>query len=159
MNMTMNTSKFFLMIAGLAFCFIGCDSEHSERDNLLQPDNTLSENGQASSMDGVALANAETTFEQNLLPTTSISGHTKLSLEAQRTRMYLFQAMPEAAILLKKLSLAECRLTVPRLTAAQIQLFTDWINQQDRADFPNLRYDDDDDDDDDDHDDDDNDHD
>ena len=32
----------------------------------------------------------------------------------------------------------------PRLTAAQIQLFRDWINQQDPADFPNLRYDDDD---------------
>ena len=33
----------------------------------------------------------------------------------------------------------------PPLTAAQIQLFRDWINQQDPADFPNLRYDDDDD--------------
>ncbi len=47
----------------------------------------------------------------------------------------------------------------PPLTAAQIQLFRDWINQQDRADFPNLRFDDDDDDDDDDHDHDDDDHD
>ena len=44
----------------------------------------------------------------------------------------------------------------PPLTPAQIQLFRDWINQQDPADFPNLRYDDDDDDD---HDDDDDDHD
>ena len=35
----------------------------------------------------------------------------------------------------------------PRLSNAQIQLFRDWINQQDRADFPNLRYDDDEDDD------------
>ena len=45
----------------------------------------------------------------------------------------------------------------PPLTAAQIQLFRDWINQQDRSDFPNLRFDDDDDDDydDDDYDDDD----
>ena len=46
----------------------------------------------------------------------------------------------------------------PPLTNAQIQLFKDWINQQDPADFPNLRYDDDDEDDDhdnhDDHDDD-----
>ena len=32
----------------------------------------------------------------------------------------------------------------PPLTAAQIQLFRDWINQQDPADFPDLRYDDDD---------------
>ena len=51
----------------------------------------------------------------------------------------------------------------PPLTNAQIQLFKDWINQQDPADFPNLRYDDDDDDDDDhdhdDYDDDDHDHD
>ncbi len=48
----------------------------------------------------------------------------------------------------------------PPMTAAQIQLFRDWINQQNRADFPNLRFDDDDDDDDDDHDhDDDDDHD
>jgi len=38
----------------------------------------------------------------------------------------------------------------PSLTAPQIQLFRDWINQQDPADFPNLRYDDDDDDHDDD---------
>ena len=37
----------------------------------------------------------------------------------------------------------------PPLTAAQIQLFRDWINRQDRADFPNLHYDDDDYDDDD----------
>ncbi len=43
----------------------------------------------------------------------------------------------------------------PPLTAAQIQRFRDWINQQDPADFPNLRYDDDDDYDDDDYDDDD----
>ena len=43
----------------------------------------------------------------------------------------------------------------PPLTAAQIQLFRDWINQQNPADFPNLRYDDDDYDDDDDEDDDD----
>ena len=42
----------------------------------------------------------------------------------------------------------------PRLSNAQIQLFRDWINQQDPADFPNLRYDDDDYDDDDDDDDD-----
>ena len=35
----------------------------------------------------------------------------------------------------------------PRLSNVQIQLFRDWINQQDPADFPNLRYDDDDDDD------------
>ena len=47
----------------------------------------------------------------------------------------------------------------PPLTASQIQLFRDWINQQDPADFPNLRYDDDDDDHDDDYDDDDDDHD
>ena len=47
----------------------------------------------------------------------------------------------------------------PRLTDTQIQLFRDWINQQDPADFPNLRYDDDDDDDDDNDDDDDHDHD
>ena len=47
----------------------------------------------------------------------------------------------------------------PPLTNAQIQLFRDWINQQDPADFPNLRYDDDDDDDDDHHDDDDDHHD
>ena len=58
--------------------------------------------------------------------------------------MYLSQVMPEAAILLKKLFLAGCLLTGPPLTAAQIQLFRDWINQQDPADFPNLRYDDDD---------------
>ena len=32
----------------------------------------------------------------------------------------------------------------PPLTAAQIQLFRDWINQQNPADFPNLRYEDDD---------------
>ena len=32
----------------------------------------------------------------------------------------------------------------PPLPAAQIQLFKDWINQQDPADFPNIRYDDDD---------------
>ena len=43
----------------------------------------------------------------------------------------------------------------PPLTAVQIQLFRDWINQQDAADFPNLRHDDDDDDDDHDGDDDD----
>ena len=41
----------------------------------------------------------------------------------------------------------------PPLTAAQIQLFRNWINQQDPADFPNLRYDDDEDEDDEDKDD------
>ena len=41
----------------------------------------------------------------------------------------------------------------PPLTDAQIQLFKEWINQQDPADFPDLRYDDGEDDDD--HDDDD----
>ena len=41
----------------------------------------------------------------------------------------------------------------PRLSDAAIQLFKDWINQQDPADFPNLRFDDDDDHDDDDDDD------
>ena len=35
---------------------------------FLLPDNILSENGQVPAMESVEIANAETTFEQNLLP-------------------------------------------------------------------------------------------
>ena len=60
-----NRYRFFLLTVGLLFCLFGCDSQ---RGSFLLPNNILSENGQSPVMEDAEIANAATTFHQNLLP-------------------------------------------------------------------------------------------
>ncbi|MDE0017120.1 MAG: hypothetical protein OXU51_13115, partial [Candidatus Poribacteria bacterium] len=144
MNMIINTYKFFLMIVGLVFCLLGCNPE---LNNLLQPDNILSENGQAPSMAGVEPANAETAFEQNLLPILTqrcayagchIAGGPKnLDFSTYQTFIKGGDEGPvfipgnvQGSTIIDEIVSGRMPIGGPQLTTAEIQRFTDWINNQ-----------------------------
>ena len=174
--MIIDTYKFFLLGLGLLFCIFGCDSEP---DNPLRSDNfpSESENTQSSLAANNEISNAEISFVQNLSPILTArcaysgchdaNGPDDLDFRTYQT--FIRSAENEdvfvpgnarSSDIIEEIVSGRMPPGGPRLPDAQIQLFRDWINQQDPADFPNLRHDDDDDndddnDDDDDHDDDD----
>ena len=155
--MVINTRRFFLLIIGLLFCSFGCDSPLG---GLLVPDNILSEDGQSPAMESGEIADAETTFEKDLLPILTArcayagchdaNGPDDLDFRTYQT--FIRSAENEdvfvpgnarSSDIIEEIVSGRMPPDGPPLTAAQIQLFRDWINQQDPADFPNLRYDDD----------------
>ena len=161
--MILNILKFFLLPIGLLFCLLGCNSES---DNPLQPNNNISS------------VNAKTSFEQHLLPILTArcayaGCHDANGPHGLDFRTYqdfisgdddgesvFIPGNARSSDIIEEIVSGRMPPGGPPLTAAEIQLFRDWINQQDPADFPNLRYDDDHDDHDhDDHDHDDHDHD
>lgn len=142
--MIVNNLKFFLLSIGL-LCFFGCDSD---TDNPLQPDN-------------ISSATAKASFEENLLPILtarcSYSGchdangphsldfrtyQTFISGDDEGESVFIPGNANDSDIIDEIVS-GRMPPGGPKLTDAEIQLFRDWINQQDPADFPNLRYDDD----------------
>ena len=151
--MIINKFKYILLSIGLLLCLCGCDSE---TDNPLQPDD-------------ISSATAKASFEENLLPILTArcaysgchvaGGPHDIDL---RTYQTFLNGGDEGAIfipgnadesdIIEEIVSDRMPPGGPPLTAEQIQLFRDWINQQDPADFPNLRYDDEDDHDHDDHD-------
>ncbi len=152
--MILNILKFFLLPIGLLFCLMGCNSES---DNPLQPNN-------------ISSVKAKTSFEQNLLliltTRCAYSGcHVANGPHGLDFRTYqnfisgddegesvFIPGDARSSNIIEEIVSGRMPPGGPPLTAAEIQLFRDWINQQDPADFPNLRYGDDDDDDHDDHD-------
>ena len=146
--MTVNMFKFFLFPIGLLLlCLFGCDSQS---DNPLQPDE-------------ISSVNAKASFEQNLLPILtarcSYSGchdangphgldfstyQTFISGDDEGESVFNPGNANDSDIIEEVVS-GRMPPGGPPLTAEQIQLFRDWINQQDPADFPNLRYNDEDD--------------
>lgn len=146
--MILNILKFFLLPIGLLFCLLGCNSES---DNPLESNN-------------ISSVNAKTSFEQNLLPILTarcaysgchdVNGPHGLDFRTYQNFIngdddgvsVFIPGNAQNSDIIEEIVSGRMPPDGPPLTAAEIQLFRDWINQQDPADFPNLRYDDDDDD-------------
>ncbi len=152
--MIINKFKYILLSISLLLCLFGCDSEP---DNPLQPDN-------------ISSATAKASFEENLLPILTArcaysgchdaNGPHGLDFRTYQTfisgddegESVFIPGNANDSDIIEEIVSGRMPPGGPPLTAEQIQRFRDWINQQDPADFPNLRYDDDDEDDHDDHD-------
>ncbi len=148
--MTINTYKFFLMIVGLVFCLLGCDSELGnllQPDNILSEDNITSENEQVPPTTGVETANAETAFEQNLLPILTercayagchIAGGPKnLDFSTYQTFIkggdagsVFIPGNAQGSTIIDEIVSGRMPIGGPQLTITEIQRFSDWINSQ-----------------------------
>ncbi|RKU14313.1 hypothetical protein C6501_08335 [Candidatus Poribacteria bacterium] len=144
--MILNILKFFLLPIGLLFCLMGCNSES---DNPLEPNN-------------ISSVNAKTSFEQNLLPILTarcaysgchdVNGPHGLDFRTYQNFIsgdddsvsVFIPGNAQNSDIIEEIVSGRMPPDGPPLTAAEIQLFRDWINQQDPADFPNLRYEEDD---------------
>ena len=175
--MIVNKQWFFLLTIGLLFSLFGCDSERDdpyEQDNLLRPNSLSSENVQSFGAEAGGLSNIEASFEQNLLPILAArcafagchvaGGPDNLDFSSYQTFIRggedVFEpGNAQSSDIIEEMVSGRMPPGGPRLPDAQIQLFVDWINQQEpqsgivRRD-PDDHEDDDHDDDDDDHDDD-----
>lgn len=144
--MILNILKFFLLHIGLLFCLLGCNSES---DNPLEPNNSSS-------------VNAKISFEQNLLPILTarcaysgchdVNGPHGLDFRTYQNfisgdddgESVFIPGNAQDSDIIEEIVSGRMPPDGPPLTAAETQLFRDWINQQDPADFPNLRYEEDD---------------
>ena len=159
---TINRYLFFLLIGGLLFCLLGCESES---DNILHPSGISAETQQASPAEIAA------SFEQNLQPILTarcaFAGcHVADGPHGLDFRTYeSFRAgghdvfspgNAQSSDIVEEIVSGRMPPGGPRLSDDQIQLFINWINQQ-APTVNNQRHDDDHDDHDhdDDHDDDD----
>ena len=168
------THRFFLICLGLLFSLSGCDSVEDE-DNVLLPDGSSSEseNVQFTSVQTGVSTNIEVSFEQNLLPILTArcafagchvaGGPDGIDLSTYQAFIRGGESgsvyepgNPQSSDIIEEIVSGRMPPGGPRLSDAEIQLFTDWINQQEPL-SRNRGDDDDHDDDDDDHDDHDND--
>ena len=152
--MVLKTIKFFIFPVCFLFCLFGCDSQ---TENPVQPNNISSEE-------------ARTSFEERLLPILTArcaysgchgaNGYDGLDFRTYQSfirgddegESVFIPGNAQNSDIIEEIVSGRMPPGGPKLTDDEIQLFRDWINQQDPADFPNLHYDDDDDDDHDDHD-------
>ena len=128
--MAINIQRFFLLIIGLLFCVLGCTREHDD----------------ISMLDDVEVA-----FEENILPILTarcaISGchvadgphgldfRTYASFIARGEHGSVFiPGNAEESEVVKQIVSGDMPPGGPPLTAAEIQLFVDWINQQEAQD-------------------------
>ena len=163
--MFVNPQRFFLLVVGLLFCFLGCDTE---RSNFLQPDGFPSENVGSSLAATTGSTDLEASFEQNLLPILTArcafvgchvaGGPEGLDFSTYQTFIrggddVFTPGNARSSDIIEEIVSGRMPPGGPRLPDDQIQLFVDWINEQE----PTTDNRGDDDDDDDDHDDDDND--
>ena len=173
----LNTQRFLILTIGLILCTLGCGPEGgnilqvidllsetiqlspaTEKDNIVQPDDILSETGQPSP------AAIEASFEQNLLPILrarcAFAGcHVAGGPEGLDFSTYesfirggddvFTPGNARSSDIVEEIVSGRMPPGGPRLPDDQIQLFIDWINQQEPTSF-NWGDDDDDDDDDDD---------
>ena len=164
-----NIRRFFLFTVGVLFLF-GCDPE---RERLLLFDGPSSENDQASLAVTGEITNTEVSFEQNLLPILTArcafagchdaNGPDGIDLSTYQAFIRGGEDGPvfepgnaRSSDVVEEIVSGRMPPGGPRLSNDQIQLFIDWINQQEATIITGVRRDhDDDDDDDDDHDDDD----
>ncbi|MCY4553769.1 MAG: hypothetical protein OXC79_08865, partial [Candidatus Poribacteria bacterium] len=139
-----NRYIFFLLTVGLVLFSLGCDSQ---RGGFLLPDNILSENGQPPVMESGEMTNAETSFEQNLLPILSTrcayagchvaGGPKNLDFSTYQTFIKGGDAGPvfipgnaQGSAIIDEIVSGRMPIGGPQLTNAEIQRFTDWINSR-----------------------------
>lgn len=155
------TQRFFLLTIGLFIIFFILGCEFDEGDPI-QPTDT---SGGEVIKETMNSAEIEASFEQTLMPILSArcayagchvaGGPHNLDFS---TYQAFIRGGEDGAVfrpgnaqdsdVIEEIVSGRMPPGGPRLPDEEIQLFRDWINQQDPADFPNLRYDDDDDDDD-----------
>ena len=134
--MTIGTRKFFLLVVGMLFCLFGC-----ERGDILMPDDV------SPPMEVHEPVDVEAAFEQNVLPILTarcaLSGcHVADGPHGLDFRTYeSFKAGGEHGPVFIPGNAGESEVVEqifsgsmppggPPLTDAEIQLFVDWINQQ-----------------------------
>ena len=142
--MITNTRRSFLLIIGLLFCLFGCDPQ---RGSFLVPDNILSEDGQSPVMESGEIADAETTFEQNLLPILTAKcayagchvagGPKNLDFSTYQTFIKGGDAGPifilgnaQGSTIIEEIVSGRMPIGGPPLSNAEIQHFINWINSQ-----------------------------
>ena len=167
--MIISIQRVILLTVGLLLCVVGCEYQQDILHDQMHTDDEHTP---------VAQPSSEETFNANLQPILTercalsgchvADGPHGIDLRTYQTFLaganhgaIFIPGNANESDIIEEIVSGRMPPGGPPLTDAQIQLFKDWINQQDKADFPDLRYDDDDDhdDDDDDHDDDDDDHD
>ena len=145
--MAINTRRFFLLVIGLLFCLCGCDSPLG---GLLVPDNILSEDGQSAAMESGEIADAKTTFEQNLLPILTAKcayvgchvagGPQNLDFSTYQAFINGGDGGPvfipgnaRSSDIIEEIVSGRMPIGGPPLSSAEIQRFIDWINSQEAA--------------------------
>ncbi len=136
--MFVNSQRFFLLVIGLLFCMLGCNRD---RDNVLIPDHISPPTEVHETVD------AELSFEQNLLPILTarcaLAGcHVADGPHGLDFRTYesfiaggehgpaFIAGNAEESEVVEQIASGNMPPGGPRLTNAEIQLFVDWINQQ-----------------------------
>ncbi len=144
--MIINVQRVFLLTVILSFCILGCTYE---RDRLFLPDEVPTVNELTS----------EETFNQNLQPILTercalsgchvANGPHDIDFRTYQTFLagghegsVFIPGNAEKSEIIEEIVSGNMPPGGPPLTAEQIQLFKDWINHQEPADFPDLRYDD-----------------
>ena len=139
-----NRYRFFFLTVGLVLHLLGCDPE---RGGFLLPDNILSENEQVPAMESVESTNAETSFEQNLLPILTqrcayagchvAGGPKNLDFSTYQAFMkggdegpVFIPGNAQGSAIIDEIVSGRMPIGGPQLTHAEIQRFTDWINSQ-----------------------------
>ena len=141
--MTINVQKFLLFTIGLLFCVLGCTREHGDISML---------DDHSAEMETHEPVDVETAFEQNLLPILTarcaLSGchvadgphgldfrtYASFIAGGEHGPVFIPGNADESEIVEE---IAEGKMPPPPrdpLTAAEIQLFKDWINQQEATD-------------------------
>ena len=136
--MTISIQRFFLLIIGLLFCVLGCTREHVDMPML---------DDHAAPMETHEPVDLEAAFEQNLLPILTarcaLSGcHVADGPHGLDFRTYesfkaggehgpaFISGNAEASIVVEQIVSGAMPPGGPPLSDAEIQLFVDWINQQ-----------------------------
>ena len=148
--MIINIQRVTLLTVGLILCVMGCEYQQVIRHDQMHTDDDHTPITQAS---------PEETFNQNLQPILTercaLSGchvangphdidfRTYQSFLAGGDEGAVFiPGNAEGSEIIKEIVSGNMPPGGPPLSEAQIQLFKDWINQQDSSDFPDPHYDD-----------------
>ena len=140
--MTTSIQRFFLSIIGLLFCVLGCTREHVDMPML---------DDHAAQMETHEPVDVEAAFEQNLLPLLTarcaLSGcHVADGPHGLDFRTYesfiaggehgptFIPGNAEGSAVVEQIVSGRMPPGGPPLTDAEIQLFRDWINQQEAQD-------------------------
>ena len=142
--MVINTQRVFLLAVALLFCLFGCDSGS---DDLLLPNNTPSEIGQLPAVGSGEVTDAEVSFEQDLLPILTArcafagchvaGGPEGIDLSTYQAFMrggddhsIFTPENARSSDIVEEIVSGRMPPGGPPLSDAEIQLFVDWINQQ-----------------------------
>ena len=140
--MGISIQRFFLVMIGLFFCILGCTREHVDMSTL---------DDHSAPMDTHEPVDIEVAFEQNLLPILTakcaLSGcHVADGPHGLDFRTYesfvaggehgpaFIPGNAEESAVVEEIVSGRMPLGGPLLSAAEIKLFVDWINQQEAPD-------------------------